>query len=161
MELVILLVVAVAGAGLYFFLIRSGFAAQMPPPSAAERDSEANPVSKAQTLAMLRQKAIADLDIEYADADGVLTRREVLILSMDMDETLTGELQPTRFTAWCLLRQDERTFLVPRVQKIFRRGLPDLRTREEIDRHFQHIAADAQRRADVTVGPAKPRRRRH
>jgi predicted DNA-binding transcriptional regulator YafY len=160
MELLILLVVAVAGAGVYF-LIRSGFAAQMPPPSAAERDSEANPVSKAQPLAMLRQKAIADLDIEYADADGVLTRREVLILSMDMDETLTGELQPTRFTAWCLLRQDERTFLVPRVQTIFRRGLPDLRTREEIDRHFQHIAADAQRRADVTVGPAKPRRRRH
>lgn len=153
MELMILLMVVVAGVGL-FALIRGGFGDSAPPPGA-----EGN--SPAERLAILRRKALADLDIEYADADGALTRREVLILSMDMDETPDGEFQATRFKAWCLLRNDERTFLVPRVQRIFRPGLAPLRTREEIDLRFRDIAEDAQRRPDVTVGPATPRRRRH
>jgi predicted DNA-binding transcriptional regulator YafY len=154
MELLIVFVLAGAGAALYV-AARGRSARTMPPPSAAAPDSTA------ETLAILRRKAIADLDIEYADADGALTRREVLIVYMELDETPAGENHPTRFTAWCLLRQDRRTFLVPRIQAIFRPGLPPLRTRQEIDQHFRQIVADAQRRADVTADPVKRRRRRH
>lgn len=47
-----------------------------------------------------------EFEIEYADADGIVTRRSIEILSLGNSGT---------FQAWCFMRSERRTFLFERI----------------------------------------------
>jgi predicted DNA-binding transcriptional regulator YafY len=112
-------------------------------------------------IARLAALSLGRVDMEYADADGVLTRREVLILEIDADQGEDGKIVPTRFRAWCLLRNDQRHFLVPRVQRVFLPAGRVAQTAQDIAEVFRDLIAQAQRRRDVRLEKTARRRRRH
>lgn len=63
--------------------------------------------------------SIVDFEMEYADANGEITTRRILVTNMDGTAAEDGAVTDvTRLRAFCMLRRDEREFLTARILRL-------------------------------------------
>ena len=87
-------------------------------------------------------KAMARLRMEYADAFGVLTERQISIIQLDATKDAEGRYRPSKMRAYCHMRRGYRTFMVHRIQKLYIPSQEEpLRLRGEIHHYFADLCA--------------------
>lgn len=98
------------------------------------------------------EKAMARLRMEYADAFGVLTERQISIIQLDATKDAEGRYHPSKIRAYCHLRRGYRTFMVHRIQTLYVPSQEEpLRFRGEIQHYFADLCARMATSPDTTV----------
>jgi hypothetical protein len=88
------------------------------------------------------EKAMARLRMEYADAFGVLTERQISIIQLDATKDAEGRYRPSKMRAYCHMRRGYRTFMVHRIQKLYIPSQEEpQRLRGEIHHYFADLCA--------------------
>jgi hypothetical protein len=99
-------------------------------------------------------KAMARLRMEYADAFGVLTERQISIIQLDATKDAEGRYHPSKMRAYCHLRRGYRTFMVRRIQKLYVPSQEEpLRFRGEIHHYFADLCARVATSPGTIVAP--------
>lgn len=129
MEIILLAV----GIILAIWLYRRATSASPPAALAAMPDA----IRPAAANLATGKKGLGVYEIEYADADGVVTSRNITVMQV---EALSHAIY---IRAWCHTRRSDRTFRADRVLRL--RGVPDGRVYDDASVHFYDFVPEHDR----------------
>lgn len=119
--LVVLIILAVVGGAL---ALRGNMVSPRPVPTAQSRRRGASTTNGQIAIPAGKHR----FSMVYADADGVVTEREVTVEQV-MGRQVDRALWPDALRGWCHLRQEARTFAVSRIER-----MTDAHTGDTVDK---------------------------